>query len=284
MSFTVFEAYDGEIFSTKEAAQEYCADKPYRLGLMGWKEKKVNSPALQSSEEPSNPMSGNELNVSVAAEMYVSEKGFEHSGGIIEKAFEAGARWALQGGKPTSGNELNVSVKPLEWFDIEQAFRAETILGPYEIMPHDFQWAATGLSTGSNLFGGPSEAKAAAQADYEQRILSALSPQPVAKPAMGGGWMTIETAPKDGTDIILGAIPQIFEGKPVQARSTVGHWTSEEECQIDIGDCGGSGHCREYEYRDPYWLSWDGGFTDENPATHWMPLPAPPAATGGEEL
>jgi hypothetical protein len=50
-------------------------------------------------------MIGNELNVSVAAEMYVSEKGFEHSGGIIEQAFEAGARWALQGGKPMSGNK-----------------------------------------------------------------------------------------------------------------------------------------------------------------------------------
>jgi hypothetical protein len=40
-------------------------------------------------------MIGNELNVSAAAEMYVAEKGFEHSGGIIEQAFEAGARWAM---------------------------------------------------------------------------------------------------------------------------------------------------------------------------------------------
>lgn len=36
-----------------------------------------------------------------AAEAYVAEKGFENSGGIIEEAFEAGARWALEnkGGK-----------------------------------------------------------------------------------------------------------------------------------------------------------------------------------------
>lgn len=30
----------------------------------------------------------------LAADTYVAEKGFEHSGGIIEAAFEAGALWA----------------------------------------------------------------------------------------------------------------------------------------------------------------------------------------------
>lgn len=32
--------------------------------------------------------------VRVAAEAYVAEQGIEHSGGIIEQAFEAGAAWA----------------------------------------------------------------------------------------------------------------------------------------------------------------------------------------------
>lgn len=91
-------------------------------------------------------------------------------------------------------------------------------------------------------------------------------------------WQPIETAPKDGTDIILGAPAQEYQGKPVAPRSTIGHWTTDEECQVDIGDCGGECRCREYEYVDPYWMSWDGGFTAENPPTHWMPLPAPPEA------
>lgn len=41
----VFEAYDGELFETLEAVKEYCRDRPYRLGMMGWKKKKVNDPA-----------------------------------------------------------------------------------------------------------------------------------------------------------------------------------------------------------------------------------------------
>ncbi|UYE95899.1 hypothetical protein KNLIENLN_00087 [Sinorhizobium phage NV1.1.1] len=32
----------------------------------------------------------------LAADAYVAEKGIEHSGGIVENAFEAGARWAAQ--------------------------------------------------------------------------------------------------------------------------------------------------------------------------------------------
>ncbi len=90
------------------------------------------------------------------------------------------------------------------------------------------------------------------------------------------GWRPIETAPKDGVDVILGTGPQMYQGRSVPARVTVGHWTTEEECRIDIGDCGGDCLCREYEYADPSWISWDGGFTEENPATHWMPLPEAP--------
>lgn len=94
------------------------------------------------------------------------------------------------------------------------------------------------------------------------------------------GWRTIDSAPKDGTEIILGAPAQEFHGKPVAPRSTVGHWTTDEECQEYIGDCGGECRCPEYRYHDPYWISWDGGFTEENPPTHWMPLPPPPPTTG----
>lgn len=86
------------------------------------------------------------------------------------------------------------------------------------------------------------------------------------------GWRDISTAPKDGTDILLySAI-----GDRSKDGATIGHWTTEEECRVDIGDCGGACHCREYDYVDPSWMSWDGGFTEEHPPTHWMPLPTPP--------
>lgn len=91
-----------------------------------------------------------------------------------------------------------------------------------------------------------------------------------------GKWYGIETAPRDGTDIILGCPPQTFEGKPTLARSTIGHWSQDHERRTLLGDCGGECRCPEYEYADPFWISWDGGFTTENDATHWMPLPPPP--------
>lgn len=90
------------------------------------------------------------------------------------------------------------------------------------------------------------------------------------------GWLPIETAPKDGTDILLGAPSQTFEGKPTAPRVTIGHWTTEEECRVHMGDCGGECRCPEYEEGEPSWISWDGGFTAENPATHWQPLPGAP--------
>ena len=82
-------------------------------------------------------------------------------------------------------------------------------------------------------------------------------------------WQPIETAPKDGTDILLGASGEF-------PRSTVGHWADDDEMREVIGDCGGECRCPVYEYHDPCWLSWDGGFTKEHPPTHWMPLPEPP--------
>lgn len=66
-------------------------------------------------------------------------------------------------------------------------------------------------------------------------------------------WQPIETAPKDGTNIIL------CQG----ARVTAGEWYS------DRGD----------EDRDGWegWMSQDGGFADDDPPEYWMPLPAPPS-------
>lgn len=90
------------------------------------------------------------------------------------------------------------------------------------------------------------------------------------------GWRTMDSAPKDGTDIVLAAIDQVFRGEPMPDRVTVGHWTTDDECREVIGDCGGECRCPEYKFHEPSWISWDGGFTEENPPTHWQPLPAPP--------
>lgn len=44
------------------------------------------------------PSPSSHVPVEQAADAYVAEKGIEHSGGIIEASFEAGARWANESG------------------------------------------------------------------------------------------------------------------------------------------------------------------------------------------
>lgn len=69
-------------------------------------------------------------------------------------------------------------------------------------------------------------------------------------------WQPIETAPKDGTSIILRC----------GSRVTVGDWISPEMVPNWEGD--------DFE---AHWQSWDGGFiaNSEHDATQWMPLPEP---------
>lgn len=97
------------------------------------------------------------------------------------------------------------------------------------------------------------------------------------------GWQPIKTAPKDGTHILLYAGPQTFRGELVGPRLTYGYWLIEEHGEY-LGDCGGECRCPEYgDTPEPFWMSEDGGFTEENPPTHWRPLPSPPTPPQGDE-
>lgn len=82
----------------------------------------------------------------------------------------------------------------------------------------------------------------------------------------GRVWRDIDSAPTDGTEIIL------RKGERVTAGSYQ-HWSETEDHYDDSGcligretiDCGAS------------WCSYDGGFCDDDLPTHWMPMPEPPS-------
>lgn len=90
------------------------------------------------------------------------------------------------------------------------------------------------------------------------------------------GWKPIESAPKDGTDILL------TNGVHVSC----GHWHYDEGGTTEYRDL--DGRYIGQDDRDGFagWLDWMGGMTP-NP-THWMPLPAapgtPPATTQDDTL
>ncbi len=84
-------------------------------------------------------------------------------------------------------------------------------------------------------------------------------------------WQPIETAPKDGTDVMLS------NGKSV----SVGSWLHQEPVIRERRDLDG-----RYIDQDEFdgfegWVDWGGGM---QPApTHWMPLPPPPGGIGEGE-
>ncbi len=140
----------------------------------------------------------------------------------------------------------SVAVKALEWSDEDNGdFIAQSIVGWYHIgLPH-LTWNLMTPNGDVPSFNTLKEAKAAAQADYEARVSSALSAQ-VQDVA---GWQPIDTAPKDGTQILA------FE-------------------------IGGYFNCWWHDngYGEQYWM--DEADSEPNP-THWMPLPAAPAKQEG---
>lgn len=79
-----------------------------------------------------------------------------------------------------------VKVKPLQWESIDggNAFRAPALIfgwiriETYTLHSWQVQWSVPGICNllMPNVFDSPSAAKAAAQADYERRILAALEP------------------------------------------------------------------------------------------------------------
>jgi len=89
-------------------------------------------------------------------------------------------------------------------------------------------------------------------------------------------WKPIETAPRDGSDIIL-YCPQ-GDGNPGSTyRVTVGRWEEDYGGVQEFRDIDGNWIGQKEDEGFVGWLSWDGGFSEDTMMpTHWMPLPEPP--------
>lgn len=86
-------------------------------------------------------------------------------------------------------------------------------------------------------------------------------------------WRTIESAPKDGTKIIVLIDPYYDERRTVRIvvwAANVGCWSTEAEGWLRIDDV-------MYWIPLPAFRSSNYDYGEVFP-THWMPLPAPPTA------
>ena len=90
-------------------------------------------------------------------------------------------------------------------------------------------------------------------------------------------WQPIETAPKDGSRILLVSVAQ--EGMSIDGPVAIapaihiGYWNPEGSSWVDECDSfdGDADHLKE----TGVWNSQSGWF-QPNEVTHWMPLPEPP--------
>lgn len=81
----------------------------------------------------------------------------------------------------------------------------------------------------------------------------------------GAQWQPIETAPKDGTHVLVGTFP----AQPGQVTIATAHWFDSRAYGAKSGGAG--------------WalsVNFDGDHSDHGvqAPTHWMPLPAPPGS------
>jgi hypothetical protein len=111
-----------------------------------------------------------------AAIIAVEERGYAHFGGEIEAAIRAYLA-SISPSTPVDGVGAEPLVKPLEWHDT----RAPTPFGDYAVERDEdremgeFSWVCAAPDDIIGHFPTSVTAKAAAQADYERRILSALA-------------------------------------------------------------------------------------------------------------
>ena len=173
-------------------------------------------------------------------------------------------------------------VKPLVWVHVakfcgQEHSYAKTELGTWGLTAYsgrEGRWAytdATGADSEDDWLTRD-ECQAAAQADYEARILAALEPDQTAPALVASApnavqWQPIETAPKDGTRVLLwrGNAPSCgiwAEMVVAEYHHFKWRWPDKADNPSTHGDWS------DDEIMD--------GFEALECFSHWMPLPKPP--------
>jgi len=187
-----------------------------------------------------------------------------------------------------------VKVKPLVWFDAPNICtreKADALGGHYSLVEFDAGTDEAHFAVNIDLgglafvfilepdpFGGrrPKQfptieaAKAAAQADYEARILAAIQPDPEAhQAALAKAWQPIETAPRGvevgGNNAVSWMVLAWPDGEGGYHRNS-GMMVGEKFYAAPAFYIGGWHGVKHYALREI-----------EIFPTHWMPDPPPPA-------
>lgn len=173
------------------------------------------------------PYENDPESVSAAAEAYVQSEGYEHSGGIIERAFEAGAEFGIR----SAVVDVPAAEEPVAWMFEGDGWGREVMLSEQEAIDRKERLSRTWDITITPLYAHPPRSSLI-QSDE--------------------GWRPIETAPKDGTNLLLWQENWLH---PV-----MGRWSAARNGWVEYGS------------RD----------IKANVATHFRPLPTPPSPYGGD--
>jgi len=88
-------------------------------------------------------------------------------------------------------------------------------------------------------------------------------------------WQPIETAPKDGSEILI-----LAHKMAIQARYCPGEWS--EDTPLGPAEYSGAVWCAFDDAEQFEIEEYPDGSAHHWPVTHWMPLPAPPKADSND--